>query len=249
MEKPDLTIVIPAYNEEEFLAKTLDAVHQALERLSVRAEVIVVDNNSTDRTAELARQAGATVVFEPVNHIARARNAGGRAAAGTCLVFIDADTLVSSELVDVSLRLLQSGNCCGGGAKVEFDVPLDFMGRALTATWNWVAPRKGWAAGSYLFCLKKAFDDTGGFSESVYASEEVWFSNRLVRWGKKRGLAFRVIREHSVLTSGRKFRWSSPARVYTTMFLLAGFPFLLRWKCACSLWYKRPTQIDCPHAP
>src|SRR5438876_11028275 len=62
------------------------------------AELIVCDNNSDDRTAQIARAAGARVVFEPVNQIARARNTGAAHAAGEWLIFIDADSHPSREL-------------------------------------------------------------------------------------------------------------------------------------------------------
>ena len=62
-------------------------------------ELIVCDNNSTDRTAEIARNAGARVVFEPVNQIARARNRGAAAATGDWLIFVDADSHPSAGLV------------------------------------------------------------------------------------------------------------------------------------------------------
>ena len=62
-----LSVVIPAWNEEQLLPACLDSVRMAFAaRPDQSPEVIVVDNNSTDRTAEIARAAGAQVVFEPV---------------------------------------------------------------------------------------------------------------------------------------------------------------------------------------
>ena len=84
-----LTIIVPAFNEEAWLAPTLDSVHAAAERLCARSrvdlEMIVVDNNSNDGTATVARSRGATVVQEPVQGIARARNTGARHAVGDVL--------------------------------------------------------------------------------------------------------------------------------------------------------------------
>ncbi|HEV2431491.1 MAG TPA: glycosyltransferase, partial [Burkholderiales bacterium] len=74
-----LSVVVPAFNEERLLAGSLAAIRDALhafEGAGWSTELIVCDNNSTDRTAEIARNARAMVVFEPVNQIARARNAG-----------------------------------------------------------------------------------------------------------------------------------------------------------------------------
>ena len=76
----DLSIIIPAYNEEKLIAETIGRIQTAVSPLTTygtQYELIVCDNNSTDDTAVLAQQAGATVVFEPDNHIAKARNTGG----------------------------------------------------------------------------------------------------------------------------------------------------------------------------
>ena len=79
-------------------------------------ELIVCDNNSTDRTAEIARAAGATVVFEPVNQISRARNRGAAAATGDWLLFVDADSIPSSSLIEEILREIASGTCLGNNS-------------------------------------------------------------------------------------------------------------------------------------
>jgi glycosyltransferase involved in cell wall biosynthesis len=74
-----LSIVIPAFNEEKFLGQSLERIQQALHenrRRGVAWESVVCDNNSTDRTAEIAAQSGARVVNEPTNQMSRARNAG-----------------------------------------------------------------------------------------------------------------------------------------------------------------------------
>src|SRR2546429_50718 len=84
------------------------------------AELIVCDNNSDDRTAQIARAAGARVVFEPVNQIARARNTGAAHAAGEWLIFIDADSHPSRELFAEAAEAMQGGLCLAGGATLAF---------------------------------------------------------------------------------------------------------------------------------
>ena len=67
-----LSFVVPAFNEEKLIDFCLDAISQSIatnRKFNFSSEIIVVDNNSTDRTAEIAKSAGATVVFEPVNKI------------------------------------------------------------------------------------------------------------------------------------------------------------------------------------
>ena len=74
------SVIIPAYNEEKWLPKTLAALSKAMAEIDCPGEIIVVDNNSSDHTAEVARQSGAIVFFERVNQISRARNTGANAA-------------------------------------------------------------------------------------------------------------------------------------------------------------------------
>ncbi len=78
-----ISVVIPCYNEEEGIARVIPSLPTSVD------EVIVVDNNSTDKTAQIAEGFGARVVFEPINQISRARNSGARAADGRYLVFLD----------------------------------------------------------------------------------------------------------------------------------------------------------------
>src|SRR4030095_13204772 len=107
-------------------------------------EVIVVDNNSTDATAELARGAGARVVFEPINQISRARNAGAIVATGDWLVFVDADTLVSAGTLAEMLALIHTGKYAGGGTRLRYDrTPLFWRGFLLVSN-HVVTPLLGW---------------------------------------------------------------------------------------------------------
>ncbi|SVB04977.1 uncharacterized protein METZ01_LOCUS157831, partial [marine metagenome] len=100
-----ISIAIPAFNEEKLLPTTLAAVAEAGEAFVERGwemEVVVCDNNSTDATAEIARGAGARVVFEEHNQISRARNAAGNAAKGEWIIFIDGDSAPSRALFEAT---------------------------------------------------------------------------------------------------------------------------------------------------
>ncbi len=112
MQSMKISIVIPAFNEERLIEDTLASVREGMAELSrrgIESELIVCDNNSTDRTAEIARAAGAKVVFEPVNQIARARNCGAAAAGGDWLIFVDADSNPRQGIV----RRSGGTDCCG----------------------------------------------------------------------------------------------------------------------------------------
>ena len=238
------SVIIPAYNEAAWLTNTLDALHQAMSSVDISGEVIVVDNNSTDRTSEIARERGAVVVFEPVNQISRARNAGARAARGRYLIFLDADTLVSGELLKKAMDCLSSGSCCGGGAEVSYEGDIPRIARIGTGLWNSLSHRFRMAAGCFVFCRKDGFGAVGGFSQAVYASEEIWFSWKLLKWGKPRGLSFRIIDHPPVITSSRKLRWYSLPQIFGMVLIFAFFPFAFCFRSLCRLWYDRPAQLD-----
>lgn len=178
----NLSVVIPAYNEEKLLPRCLGHVRAAFHAAGggTAAEVIVVDNNSTDRTAAVARTAGARVVFEPVNQISRARNAGGRAEGGDWLLFIDADSFLSAGTLADLLRCLRRGRCAGGGCLIGLE-PWPPLGTALVRLWDLISCTMKWAAGSFVFARADAFRDVGGFSTELYAAEEIAFSEAVKR--------------------------------------------------------------------
>ncbi len=234
------SVIIPAYNEEKWLSRTLSTLTKAMSALDAPGEIIVVDNNSTDQTPQIAEKLNARVVFEPVNQISRARNAGARAAQGRYFIFVDADTLISLALLQTALNNLYSGIFCGGGGIVEFDTSTRPFARKVLNLWNWISIKYGFAAGCFIYCLREGFEAVGGFSEKVYASEEIWFSHKLHSWGKKRDMAFQIISSPPVVTSIRKLEWFSPFQLLTMVLVLTIFPFLLRFRLTCSFWYYRP---------
>ena len=234
------SVVIPAYNEAACLPATLLYLKKTMAALSLSGEVIVVDNHSSDETPDIALRFGAQVVFEPINQISRARNTGGRAARGDYLIFLDADTFLSGDLLQAALSNL-SGGCCGGGAVVDFYEPIPPIIRSAVGVWNRFSRSFGIAAGCFLYCLRQGFEETGGFSERVYASEEVWFSRCLTSWGKRRGLAFTVISYPPIMTSNRKLRWFTPTEL-AFILLMGAIPFAVRNRTLCAFWYRRPLE-------
>src|SRR6185312_7145416 len=119
-----ISIVVPAFNEERLLANSLAHIKTAAKALvpfGWEWELIVCDNNSTDRTAEIARAAGAHVIFEPINQIARARNSGAAAASGDWLIFVDADSHPTAELFADVAEQIERGKCIAGGSTIRLD--------------------------------------------------------------------------------------------------------------------------------
>ncbi|MEP6662559.1 MAG: glycosyltransferase [Verrucomicrobiota bacterium] len=235
-----ISIVIPAFNEEKLLGKTLQSIQTALSPFHQRnweTEVIVCDNNSTDRTAEIARTAGAKVVFEPINQIGRARNCGAAAATGEWLIFVDADSAPGAKLFDEVACAIQSGKVLAGGSTVKLDsanLPAQFF----TGLWNFISRVKRWAAGSFIFCETSAFREIGGFSAELFTGEELDLSkklNRLARARKKRVL---ILHRNPLLTSDRKlhlYRRGELGRFFLKAVLRPAAT--MKDRAACSPWY------------
>lgn len=239
------SIVVPAFNEAEELPSTLSAIRKAMEAIDESGECIVVDNNSSDSTSEVARANGADfVVFEPINQIARARNAGAAKASGEFLIFVDADTRILPDLLSDAIALLKTGQCVGGGAVVHFEGEISRIGKFGIGLWEKISRLTQTAAGSYLFCRKDAFDAVGGFDERLYASEEVRMTNQLKKWGKGNGLKFKILTGAPAQTSARKLNWYSGPAILGWVFFMTLFPVAVRWRKLCGFWYNRPVEAS-----
>jgi glycosyltransferase involved in cell wall biosynthesis len=235
-----ISIVIPAFNEEKLLPATLESVFTAAQVFTARSwqyEVIVADNNSTDRTAEMASARGARVVFEPVNQIGRARNCGAAAATGEWLIFIDADSHPSRALFEDVCEAIASGQVLAGGCTVKLDTR-DSALAFLTEVWNLISRFRRWAAGSFIFCETAAFREISGFSVELFASEELDLFQRLHKLARKRRRKIVILTKHPLITSARK------AHLYTKRehlrFLLRTVFSLgrtLRKAESCPTWY------------
>ena len=241
---PDYSIIIPAYNEAAELPSTLASIRKAMEAVSYAGECLVVDNNSTDSTTTVARTHGADlVVQEPINQIARARNAGAARASGRSLIFIDADTRIRPELLAEALHRLEDTPCVGGGSVIKFESEVSIIGRIGIGTWERISRFTRIAAGSFIFCRREAFEAVGGYDESLYASEEVRFSRRIKKWGTSEGLGFVILDEAPALTSARKLNWYSGPQILGWIALMLLMPIAVRSRKLCSFWYDRPKQV------
>jgi glycosyltransferase involved in cell wall biosynthesis len=235
-----ISVVVPAFNEERLLPDSLRSIRAAMEAFDRRgwvSEMIVCNNNSTDRTAEIARAEGACVVFEPVNQISRARNRGAAEASGDWIFFVDADSRPSVGLFSEAADAIASGRCLAGGSTVAYPNPP--LGAALViGAWNALSRIARWAAGSFIFCEAAAFRAAGGFSEELFASEEVDLSRRLKRLGRRYGRKIMILHRHPLLTSDRKLRlygWSE--LLLFTLKTIVSRGRTLRSRQDCFAWY------------
>lgn len=203
---PRVSVVIPARNEERMLPLALESVRRAVAAADVSAEIIVANDASTDRTAEIAAEQGARVVDVELHNIGAVRNAGAAVASGQVLVFLDADTQLPAEVLAAALREIDAG-AVGGGAGVAFD-NITWLQRRLAALFTWYWQRwHGWAAGCFMFCRRADFEAMGGFDEQYFAAEERYFTEALRQRGRV------VVLREQVLTSGRKLRIYSTGKL------------------------------------
>ena len=235
-----ISFIVPAHNEESCLPRTLQAIHDSARVVGQPYEIIVVDDASTDATAEVARQHNATVV--PVNHrqIAATRNSGARAAHGDRLFFVDADTTINSRAVAAALRQMDKGAV--GGASIWLGknevVPLYIRFIAILSVFG--AKLIGFTGGAFMFCTREAFQATGGFNERLYWSEEISFALALKREGR-----FAVLWER-VLTSGRRFRTMSGLQMLAVCARAALSPSKMTTRRASveKVWYDSNREAD-----
>lgn len=233
-----LSFIVPAYNEELELPSTIAAIRAAAASANQDYELIVVDDASTDATAEIARKAGAQIISINHRQIAATRNAGASVARGEILFFVDADTRINAAHIVDALAALRDG-AVGGSARVAADGAIPLWGRIFITVFCAIYFANNLGAGAFLFTTRKNFDALGGFDESLFIGEEVYFSLAMKKLGR-----FKILRE-PILTSGRKLRMYSAGKI-----LSQSFSIIIRGKrAACSrekldLWYdgKRETR-------
>lgn len=235
-----VSVIVPAFNEERGLAASLKSIRCAINAfrdVAWTSELIVCDNNSTDRTAEIAIASGARVVFEPINQISRARNRGAAEARGDWLVFVDADSHPSRELFDDMMRAIRAGKCIAGGSTVMTD-STHIAPRVIVGCWNSISRLTRWAAGSFIFCEATTFRALSGFSEELYAAEEIELFRRLKRAARKQRKEIVILRRHPLLTSARKMHlYSRREMAWFLARTVAQRGRTLRRVEDCSSWY------------
>ena len=201
-----ISVIIPAYNEADGLAATLDRLREAINGPVAQEhdwEIIVCDNNSADATADIAQAAGAQVVFEPINQISRARNTGAAAANGDWLFFLDADAYPQPALVEELLQLIQAGKHLGFGTTIEV-VGGSWFNKLRMERLNLFFRLFKYCGGVFIACRREAFEQIGGFNQDLYAFEEFDFVSRLKNLGRRTGKRFGILHRYPIVTSGRK---------------------------------------------
>ncbi|MGQ4388790.1 glycosyltransferase [Streptomyces sp. SAS_270] len=212
MTGPGLAVVIPAHNEAAYLPHYLPTVLASLSRWEEtsgqQGEVIVVDNASTDATADMAASFGARVISESVRSIGRVRNSGAAATGSQRLFFTDADVALPVEAVTAAAAAMDAGAV--GGAIPPLYTPKRLGARLLCAYWDHYRTAHGGAQGVAQFVTAAAFEEVGGYRDDLFMSEDVDFFTRLTAHGRATAAPVAILDELRVRPSTRRYdQWSS----------------------------------------
>jgi len=208
---PFISVVVPAYNEEGFLSLCLTSLKG--QDYAGDYEIIVVDNASTDRTAEIASRLGAKVVFEQRRSPSSARHRGLLEAKGEIVAFIDADTIALQGWLSAIVRRFSrdprivaiTGPCAFFDAGVltrTISYIMNFLFISLDHAFRWVTMKGGALWGSNFAARRQTLLEVGGFDTSIkFRGEDYELSLRLKEKGK-----LSLISSLFVLTSARRLR-------------------------------------------
>ena len=194
-----LAIVIPAYNEQKLIGDCLSAVVKEVARSGVDAEIVVVDNNSKDRTGEIARSfEGVRVVLETEKGLVHARHAGFEATTAPLVANIDGDTIMPEGWItkvmdafnaDVRLVALSGPYYYYDlSAWQRFMVSVFYVAAyVLYLVARFVVRRGSMVQGGNFVIRRDAWIDVGGFDRSIaFYGEDTDVAVRLSRVGKVR---------------------------------------------------------------
>lgn len=205
------SVIVPARNAEETLPRTLEAL--AAQEPGGAFEVIVVDDGSTDRTAELAREAGVRVVSQPPLGPAIARNLGASRARADALAFCDADVFPTPGWLHAGLSALTDAGLAQGRVLPDPGAALGPFDRTI-----WVTFAPGLWEAANLFVRRELFDGVGGFEQWLTPAsgkalaEDVWFGYRALRAGATWTFCGEALAYHAVFARsaaeyvGERFR-------------------------------------------
>jgi glycosyltransferase involved in cell wall biosynthesis len=219
---PEVSVVIPAYNEEKSILKTLSSLSKSVTRRSV--EFIVVNNNSNDTTAAIADSTGARCILEPKQGITAARNAGLAAARGTYVLNADADTLYPPDWMEQMVIPLDNEKVTCVYGRFSF-IPTAGTPRLLYFFYEYIAGFMRWfnrtfreeAVNVYGFnsgFKKEQALQVNGFDHPPGANEDGWLALKL----REKGFG-----KIQYITNTRALVWTTDRRIQQDGGLIKGF--------------------------
>jgi len=243
ISRPRVSFVVPAYNEERLLPACLAAIRAEIDRSGCDAEILVVNNASTDGTGRIAAATeGVTVVDQPVKGLVQARSAGFAVATGELIANIDADTLVPPGWLDRVLAEFAGSPrlVVLSGPYDYYDVPFHIRAAArlfyAVGFATYVFNKRVLGVGSMVqggnfVLLRDALAGIGGFSDRfTFYGEDTDIASRMSRVGDVK-FTFALMAK----SSGRRLQGDGLIMTgvrYSTNYLWATYfrkPFTTAW--------------------
>lgn len=202
-----LSLVIPAYNEEDYIANTLESV---LSQSHPADEIILVANACTDNTAAIAKEilgSDHQILQIPEPGISHAKNYGAHFANGRYLAFLDADTIIPNRLFEHSICSLEENNKSVVYAHRKIDGKPSLGNNVLNFVENQILlglittiPR------GYLMSRRGFFDhfahQHGVFDESLDLGEDLDFGEKVLKYAGKK--AVEVLNDYTTTIARRE---------------------------------------------
>jgi len=226
---PKLSVIIPTYQEEKYVAKTLSK----LVKIKPTIEIVVVDGGSQDKTANIAKQFTDKVYQIRERGISRARNHGAKRANGEILLFLDADVYPPPNFAEKVLEVFNNPTVVGATCRI-MPTQSRLAEFAFFHFYNFLIQLctkfKPHSRGEFLAVRKNDFLRVNGFNENMPCLEDHDLAYRLSKRGK-----FLFIRDLTVYESMRRFRKLGFFKVLNTWFT-DYLSFILRGKPLSGVW-------------
>ena len=209
-----ISIIIPAWNEEEYLPKLMDCIKKQSYK---DYEVIVADANSTDRTRQVAKKYGCKAVKGGMPAVGR--NNGAKAAKGDILLFLDADVQFDNKFLDIAINEFQERKLGIAGFRL---IPMgnNLIDKLFFIVFNlWTVSTQFFypnAAGAGIMCSKAIHKKVNGFDETIKLSEDMDYAKRCGKIGK-----FRILNKPKLYVAMRRFERDGRLKVAFKLVLSA----------------------------
>jgi len=195
MSKPKISLIIPAWNEEKYISPTLESANRAKSTyqttMNENVEIIVVDNDSTDKTAEIAKEYGCKIVRFKKHNLAAVRNAGAKKAKGEYIAFVDGDSSIITEDTFINIhKNLEKKEIFGGGSAMRPDKINSFFGLCgfgaldLIRLYYYLHLRK--LSLILIYLRRLDFEKLNGFDETFLILEDGDFAIRMKKRAKEK---------------------------------------------------------------
>jgi len=232
-----ISVVMTAYNEEEYLPKSLKSVFSQ-DFPKEDFEVIVVDNNSTDKSAEIAKSFGARVISEKTQGYVFALERGMREAKGDIVAATDSDTIVATDWLFQIAKSFEDPKVVAvtGMADLRnlsfFTRILSYLGFYLFVKFNFLIG-KPHLSGFNFALRRETLEKAGGINTEYKMSPDVEIGLRIKKYGK-------VVFNTKMLAHTSSRRWKE-GYLSTTMMYLKGY-FWTVWLHKAPPVYQEPVR-------